>query len=610
MGLRRQELKLVAAPVARDQSPRQARARYLARLLAVALALAAVFGASPLQAATTRVKMEGGKMAAITDSQELFLEAPPLRGEGAITFAERLTGNRGNARRITRTNGRRPRRLYIGQRYRIPYEILSGRYKLAVIRALFPGDSPQPAGWRHIVSARRGGLSLWRVALWFTGDGQSFAAIREHNDFRDEELSSGQGLIIPRDILLPAFRATLPPPTVPKPTVPAAAAAHGLEFVRDESGDFAVYRLKKGEALYSAVVVRFTGGTFAEDVNALAGELAKLNKIPDVRDMWVGQPVRIPFDLLLPEFLPADNPRRLEYDKDRSESDKHSNTVRASRLEGITVILDAGHGGQDPGTKLGSTWESVYVYDIMLRVKKLLETTTAATVVPTTRDGSGGRIHDRDVLPRSRDHTVLTTPPYAITDAKIAANLRWYLANSRHAAAVKRTGDSAKTVFFSIHADSLPRSHRGVMAYIPAASLTRGEYGKTGSAYTSRREVKEKPRVSYSWKERTRSEGLSRQLAAKLLDSFKRHGLAIHREKPIRDRIIRCRRCRPWVPAVVRYNAVPAKLLLEVCNLNNSEDRRLMQTREFRQRVAEAIVDGILAYYGQPVGGSAVAAAG
>ena len=105
--------------------------------------------------------------------------------------------------------------------------------------------------------------------------------------------------------------------------------------------------------------------------------------------------------------------------------------------------------------------------------------------------------------------------------------------------------------------------------------------------------------MSYSWKERTRSEGLSRQLAKQLLQSFRRQGLGIHHEKPIRDRIIRCRRCRPWVPAVVRYNAVPAKLLLEVCNLNNREDRKLLKTRAFRQRMAAAIVDGILEYYGQ-----------
>jgi N-acetylmuramoyl-L-alanine amidase len=137
------------------------------------------------------------------------------------------------------------------------------------------------------------------------------------------------------------------------------------------------------------------------------------------------------------------------------------------------------------------------------------------------------------------------------------------------------------------------------MAYIPAAGLTLGEYGKTGAVYASRREVREQPRVDFSWSQRVRSEGLSRELASHLLSGFRKHGLLVKSDKPIRDRVIRCRRCRPWVPAVVRRNAVPAKLLLEVCNLNNDEDRRLLQTRAFRQRVAEAIVDGILAYYDQ-----------
>jgi N-acetylmuramoyl-L-alanine amidase len=53
------------------------------------------------------------------------------------------------------------------------------------------------------------------------------------------------------------------------------------------------------------------------------------------------------------------------------------------------------------------------------------------------------------------------------------------------------------------------------------------------------------------------------------------------------------------VPAVLRYNAVPAKILLEICNLANDEDRRLLQTRVFRDRVAEAVVDGVLAYFGE-----------
>ena len=562
--------------------------RSTVRLLLVAMA-AVVLAPASLPATTTRATIGDGMVAVLSDQHQIFLEAPPRRGEGLYAFTRRLTGGAGAAKKVTRLNGKRPRRLLAGVRYRLPFDALSGRYKLAVLRALFPEDRSLATGWQHVVTTTRGPVGLWRLAHWFTGDGRNFIAIREHNGLTDEALEPGAKVLIPAHLLLPVFRAALPPPQV----------AHNLQYVRHDDNDYAVYRLKKGEALYSAVVVRFTGGTFAADVNTLAAEIAELNGIADVTDMPVGQRVRIPFDLLLPEFLPADHPRRVEYDKDRVERDKYSNTVRASSLEGITVILDAGHGGQDPGTMMNGTWESVYVYDIMLRVKQLLETTTAATVVPTTRDGTGFRIQDRDVLQRSRGHRVLTTPPYTIEDAKVAANLRWYLANSQYAAAVKRSGDAAKTVFLSIHADSLPRSHRGVMIYIPAASLTRGEYGKTGTVYASRKEVKEQPRVSYSWKERTRSEGLSRQLAGRLLASFRRHDLAIHRQKPIRDRIIRCRRCRPWVPAVVRYNAVPAKLLLEVCNLNNPQDRQLLQSREFRRRMAQAIVDGILSYYGQ-----------
>lgn len=557
----------------------------LRRLLLVFAALWVIATPKPAEA-LSKVAIADGMVVTLTDDGKIFLEAPPLKGEGLQAYARRLTGSSRQANQITHLNGRRPRRLLAGLRYRVPFEILASRYQLMAWRGLFPEDRGQAAGWQHRVSRP---VSLWWLAKTLTGEGRNFSAIREHNELLDEELTPGQLLTIPGDLLLPAFRTTLP----------AATTAQNLQYIDDASGQFAVYRLKKGEALYSAVVVRFTGGTFADDVNKLAAELAELSGIPDVTDMPVGQRVRIPFDLLLPEYLPADHPRRVEYEKDRSERDKYSNTVRAQRLEGITVILDAGHGGQDPGALVNGTWESVYVYDITLRVKRLLETQTAARVFTTTRDGDSYRIPNVDVLPRSRRHVVLTNPPYAIEDNKVAANLRWYLANSHHRAAVKRTGNEAKTVFLSIHADSLPKSHRGAMIYIPAASLTRGRYGKTGSVYSSRREVKEQPTVEYSWRQRTRSEGLSRQLAQHLLRSLREHDLKIHHQKPIRDRIIRCRRCRPWVPAVVRYNAVPPKLLLEVSNLNNPEDRRLIRTRAFRQRMAEAIVDGILAYYGQ-----------
>ena len=54
---------------------------------------------------------------------------------------------------------------------------------------------------------------------------------------------------------------------------------------------------------------------------------------------------------------------------------------------------------------------------------------------------------------------------------------------------------------------------------------------------------------------------------------------------------------REWVPAVIRYNLIPTRLLLEICNLGNDKDRALMKTKKYRQRVAEAIYQGLVNYY-------------
>ena len=158
-------------------------------------------------------------------------------------------------------------------------------------------------------------------------------------------------------------------------------------------------------------------------------------------------------------------------------------------------------------------------------------------------------------------------------------------------------------VFLSIHADSLHPSLRGAMAYIPAADKLDGRYGKSGAVYTSRKEVQESPLVSFPREQRVESEGLSRELAKEIIAAFHSGGLQVHPFKPVRDRIIRNK--SEWVPAVLRYNAIPAKMLLEVCNLANDEDRRLVQTRAYRQKVSEAIVQGLMAYYGEDAEGPA-----
>jgi len=588
--------------------------------------------AAPALAATERAALPGGARAALVDRRDLFLEAAPLPGEGLLAFTRRFTGGTDGYREIARLNGN-PRRLLAGTRYRVPYPALSQDWKLGVVRALFPEDRASAAGWAH----RSRGESTERISLWFTGSGANDDAIRKANGLTGGGTRVGQEVRIPNELLLSVFQYVAPAPTptprsvpppqpagpqqqgaqpstppsvaTPSPTPAAGSAivapvapprdrddaARLLDYGADAVGRYAQYRLRPGEALYSAVVVRFTGRIHAEDVNALALEIAKRSGISDVTDIPVGFPVRIPLDLLLPDFLPTDDPRRLEWEAELRVAEQFKNEARTKGLRGVTVILDAGHGGADVGASSAGVWESLYVYDVMLRIKRRLESETVARVHATTRDGSAFNIADRDVLPYSRGHQVLTTPPYLIADSTIGVHLRWYLANSLFGQVAK--GGDEKVVFVSIHADSLHPSIRGATVYVPSAALTGGTYGKSGSVFSSRKEYRERPKVSFSARERQRSEGLSRDLANHLIRAFRNDDLAVHPYQPVRDRIYRGRRA--WVPAVLRYNAIPAKVLLEVCNLANSADRKLLTEKAYREKVARTVVEGLLAYFGE-----------
>lgn len=561
----------------------------LAALAVLALSFpspAAPLESNPAAVRTVRTSLGDGVVVALSE-EGLFVESSPQKGEGLYAFTRRLCGDEKWAQQIVVANGG-TQVLHAGERYRVPLAFLSNELQVRAVRALFPTDKGQADGWRHEVRGV-GPLqreSIWQLSLWFTGTGENFRAIREYNEFLDDDVPRGAAVVIPSELLLPAFRAVLPVPETP----------YHLDYGKDATGEYAVYRLRPGEALYSSVVVRFTGRVYANDVNAFAAELAELNGIPDVTDIRIGHRIRIPLDELLPEFLPAGHPKRVEYEASLRDSTRFSNQVKAKGLAGITVILDAGHGGQDSGATMAGVWESTHVYDIAMRVKRLLESHTAAEVVVTTRDGEAWRVHDSDVLPFSRGHSVLTTPPYPITDARVGVNLRWYLANSVYRRVVSHS-DPQKVVFLSVHADSLHPSLRGAMAYLPAADLVGGSFGKSGGVYASRKEVQEAQTVSFSRDQRVESEGLSRELAKQIIAAFTGLDLPVHPFKPVRDKIIRNN--GTWVPAVLRYNSVPAKILLEVCNLANEQDRKLVQTRAYRQKVAEAVVQGLLAYYGQ-----------
>ena len=536
----------------------------------------------------------------------------PRPGEGWITLAQRLTGNRATVGSLRRANPRLEAPLR-DRPVRVPVEILSGDLRLEAVRRLFPVDKRTVLGWQHWIldpfHDGEGEESWEWLAELFTGRTDLAGDLKRANpDLAATGLKRGSPLAIPEAQLLGIFRsltpvatptpvATATPPPVPmalpSPVVAARRDGGPLDYGADQLGEYAVYRLQKGEALYSAVVVRFTGQLLAKQVNETAMTIARRSGIDDVTDIPIGYPVKIPFELLLPEYMPPDSPSRLAWDEGRRELAHFLEVVHATDLSGVQVVLDAGHGGKDTGAIVNGVWEATYAYDIMCRIKANLERHTRATVWTTIEYGKRGcTTPPLNRLEQSRDAFLLTRPRYRLDDAVLGVHLRWYLTND---IILNRLGSSvprSKTIFLSVHADSLHASVRGAMAYVPS------RYLRPTKPYTVRRrdiqrfaEYRNHPTVRLGAEFKARVEASSRHMAESILGSLERNEIAIHPYDPVRDRVLRGR--RSWVPAVLRFTAAQNAVLLECCNMANEKDRSLLLEHEWRERFARAVVEGM-----------------
>lgn len=531
----------------------------------------------PADQAVRKKDMDRYTRSVLTSSQEIYLHVLPHKGDGWIHLSKRYTDSRRYASHIRKDNGNNPR-LFQNRRYKVSFDILSQTWKQKALQSLFPEDHRVSEGWEHVVVNE----SLWRIAEWFTGAGKNYKIIREFNVLATLNTKPGQKIIIPNDLLIKPLRII----TAPK-------ESGDLEY----KADHAVYRLKKGEALYTSVVVRFTGNMNAQDVNELALEYAHQSGIKDVRKIPVGYPIRIPYDDLLPQYLPESDPRRQSWEEKVLKTADLATKIQAVELSGIHVILDAGHGGRDTGALKGGVWESTYVYDILCRVKQILEEHTGARVHSTIMDlRRNYEIINSGTLPQHRQQVLLTHPRYDLSNVKMGVNLRWYVVNDIYRDLQKQGIDKNKIVFMSIHADALHSSIRGVTIYIPGAEYYQGNWSKGSGVYAAYEEVKNAGYVNLSRKERLAFEAQSRSFSRHLIEAFSRYEITVLKYGPIRENITRRR--RRWVPAVIRYNLVPTRILLEVCNLNNSQDRQLLLTEQFRQDVAESVVKALMDYYG------------
>ena len=183
----------------------------------------------------------------------------------------------------------------------------------------------------------------------------------------------------PRALLTPSFREARRRRRAGSRT----EAARASSTAQDEQGRYALYRLKKGEALYSAVVVRFTGPRPRRGRQRQGRGDRRAQRHRRRARHPVGFPVKIPVADLAPEFRPPDDPERIEEEKPASRPRSSPTGFAARDLSGVTLVLDAGHGGRDTGAIVDGLEEARYVYDIACRVERLVRARTRARVVPT-----------------------------------------------------------------------------------------------------------------------------------------------------------------------------------------------------------------------------------
>ena len=202
-----------------------------------------------------------------------------------------------------------------------------------------------------------------------------------------------------------------------------------------------------------------------------------------------------------------------------------------------------------------------------------------------------------DRLDQRRDAYLLTRPPYSLRDSVLGVHLRWYLTND---IILNRLGPNfprSKTVFLSVHADSLHPSVRGAMVYVPSRYLRPSKFTVERRDIKKYAEYRNHPTIRLGADFKARVEASSRHLADNIITSLEKNEFGVHPYEPIRDRVLRGR--RSWVPAVLRFTAAQNAVLLEACNMANTEDRALLQKAAWREQFARAVVEGMASAFAE-----------
>ena len=574
------------------------------RIWILALVLAGLAPVAGAQGGIRR-ELEPGIAAVLRGGRVLFLELQLPQGNAARGILSKYLASADDWR------------LYKDRAaVAIPFSKLNPKAQRGALEAVFPQDYVDASGWWHTVSfdGTEGSESTLLLAEWLTGNPGNGGQIHTEGAQGPpaEPLEKGQRLLVPMRLLAPAMQALTPRQAPAEPGATAASGGKeapispevsGLRYGSDALGKYAEYRLHKGETIYSGVVGQFTDYSGHVEVQGACDVIVERSGIKNERKICAGQRIRIPLEMLADRYQPQGTEERKEYDEVQAETRRLAGAKTSTKdLEGVAVILDPGHGGRDSGAPpVAGVYEYAVNYDIACRIKSLLETKTRAKAFMTMKDlDRGFAVSNAHSFSEDGNKVVQTTPPYYNEDAKVSANLRWYLANDickRQRAA----GVSERNVLFtSIHCDALHREMQGTMVYVPGAAHRRESETPNGHDYSQYAEARGARASSCTDAQALRDEAMSRVFAETLVAALRAHKPAVNVHDsgdPVRN-VIRQKGGRAYVPTVLRNNCVPTKVLIETANMNNAEDRANLADPKWRQAFAEAYVDALRRHYG------------
>ena len=345
------------------------------------------------------------------------------------------------------------------------------------------------------------------------------------------------------------------------------------------------------------MVIRFTGRILHDEVDQMAKELMKLNRISNARRISKNQRIRIPLKWLAEEYYAGSE---LETSSSPNAKKVVAKPKKPNPFHKIHVILDAGHGGRDTGAMAGSKkkgdriYEDEVVYDISQRMEGLLKK-KGMVVHKTVIDPNQRKPVKKLRMRFDQDEYLNVTPRYTLRNAHTGVNMRVFLINHLYHKLLKQKVPKENIIFMSVHGDALHSSLRGAMVYYPDSRFRKTRFRIKGRVYQKRREYDS--RLQFAKKENRRSAELSRSLGGSVISSFRKYGLPTHRGRTVRGYFYR--RGKKSLPAVLRYSKVPTSILVEVANLKNLKDRRSLLKSQTRQKMAEALVHSIGQHYQQ-----------